>query len=76
MSRRIAANETGGTAAIWGRDIDKQPRDARAALGVVPQEIVADVFFTPREALEVQAVVEPDHRTGCGAVGLGQVHRL
>ncbi|WP_291838026.1 ABC transporter ATP-binding protein, partial [Brevundimonas sp.] len=31
------------------------PRDARAALGVVPQEIVADVFFTPREALEVQA---------------------
>ncbi len=48
-------NKTGGTAAIWGRDIDKQPRDARAALGVVPQEIVADVFFTPRESLEVQA---------------------
>ena len=48
-------NKTGGTAEIWGRDIDKQPRDARAALGVVPQEIVADVFFTPREALEVQA---------------------
>jgi ABC-2 type transport system ATP-binding protein len=48
-------NKTGGTAAIWGRDIDKAPRDARAALGVVPQEIVADVFFTPREALEVQA---------------------
>lgn len=48
-------NKTGGTAAIWGRDIDKSPRDARAALGVVPQEIVADVFFTPREALEVQA---------------------
>jgi len=48
-------NKTGGTAAIWDRDIDKQPRDARAALGVVPQEITADVFFTPREALEVQA---------------------
>ncbi len=48
-------NKTGGTAAIWGRDIDTQPRDARAALGVVPQEIVADVFFTPRESLEVQA---------------------
>ena len=48
-------NKTGGTAAIWGRDIDKQPRDARAALGVVSQEIVADVFFTPRESLEVQA---------------------
>ena len=47
-------NKTGGTAAIWGRDIDQRPRDARAALGVVPQEIVADVFFTPREALEVR----------------------
>ncbi|MBJ7485554.1 ABC transporter ATP-binding protein [Brevundimonas sp.] len=48
-------NKTGGTAAIWGRDIDQRPRDARAALGVVPQEIVSDVFFTPRESLEVQA---------------------
>jgi ABC-2 type transport system ATP-binding protein len=48
-------NKTGGTAAVWGRDIDERPRDARAALGVVPQEITADVFFTPREALEVQA---------------------
>ena len=44
-----------GTVTIWGRDIDKEPRDAAAALGVVPQEIVADVFFTPRESLEVQA---------------------
>jgi ABC-2 type transport system ATP-binding protein len=40
---------------IWGRDIDGEPRDAAAAIGVVPQEIVADVFFTPRESLEVQA---------------------
>ncbi|WP_420470492.1 ATP-binding cassette domain-containing protein [Brevundimonas sp. FT23042] len=48
-------NKTGGTVSIWGRDIDRSPRDAAAALGVVPQEIVADVFFTPREALEVQA---------------------
>ncbi len=48
-------NKTAGTAAIWGRDIDQRPRDARAAIGVVPQEITADVFFTPREALEVQA---------------------
>jgi len=44
-----------GTARIWGRDIDERPRDARAALGVVPQELAADVFFTPKEALEVQA---------------------
>ncbi|MBS0297288.1 MAG: ABC transporter ATP-binding protein [Proteobacteria bacterium] len=44
-----------GKACIWGRDIDERPRDARAALGVVPQELAADVFFTPKEALEVQA---------------------
>ena len=48
-------NKSGGQVCVWGRDIDERPRDARAALGVVPQEITADVFFTPREALEVQA---------------------
>ncbi|WP_122464565.1 ABC transporter ATP-binding protein [Brevundimonas lutea] len=48
-------NKSEGVVQIWGRDIDHRPRDARAALGVVPQEITADVFFTPREALEVQA---------------------
>jgi ABC-2 type transport system ATP-binding protein len=44
-----------GQVKIWGRDIDTRPRDAKAAIGVVPQEIAADVFFTPRESLEVQA---------------------
>jgi ABC-2 type transport system ATP-binding protein len=44
-----------GQVTIWGRDIDTRPRDAKAAIGVVPQEIAADVFFTPRESLEVQA---------------------
>ena len=48
-------NKTAGSVKVWGRDIDKQPRDARAAIGVVPQELAVDVFFTPREALEVQA---------------------
>jgi len=47
--------KTSGTVSIWGRDIDSRPRDARAAIGVVPQELAADVFFTPRESLEVQA---------------------
>src|ERR1700744_881191 len=47
--------KTSGTAAIWGVDIDEHPRAARAAIGVVPQELAVDVFFTPREALEVQA---------------------
>jgi ABC-2 type transport system ATP-binding protein len=47
--------KTSGKVAIWGRDIDERPRDARAAIGVVPQEIAADPFFTPREAMEVTA---------------------
>ena len=47
--------KTSGTVKIWDRDIDARPRDARAAIGVVPQELAADVFFTPRESLEVQA---------------------
>ncbi len=48
-------NKTAGKVHIWGMDIDAQPRSARGAIGVVHQEIVSDVFFTPREALEVQA---------------------
>ncbi len=47
--------KTGGTVRIWDVDIDEHPRQARAAIGVVPQELAADVFFTPRESLEVQA---------------------
>jgi len=47
--------KTSGVVKIWGVDIDQAPRTARAAIGVVPQEIVTDVFFTPRESLEVQA---------------------
>src|ERR1043165_9379858 len=47
--------KTGGQVSIWGRDIDHEPRNARAAIGVVPQEIAADVFFTPYESLETQA---------------------
>ena len=47
--------KTAGKVEIWGLDIDAEPRNARAAIGVVPQELAADVFFTPRESLEVQA---------------------
>ena len=48
-------NKTSGTAKVWGYDIDKQSRNASASIGVVPQEILFDAFFTPREALELQA---------------------
>ncbi len=47
--------KTEGVVKIWGKDIDEHPRDARAAIGVVPQELAVDVFFTPQESLEVQA---------------------
>ena len=48
-------NKTGGKAVIWGMDIDEHPRDSRAAIGVVNQEIVADPFFTPLEMLDLMA---------------------
>ncbi|PHR62713.1 MAG: multidrug ABC transporter ATP-binding protein [Robiginitomaculum sp.] len=47
--------KTGGRGEIWGVDIDQNPRQARAAIGVVPQEINMDPFFTPIESLEYQA---------------------
>ena len=47
--------KTSGTARIWGVDIDRRPREARAAIGVVPQELNMDVFFTPFETLELMA---------------------
>lgn len=48
-------NKTGGSASIWGFDIDRDQRNAKASIGIVPQEIVFDPFFTPFEALELQA---------------------
>lgn len=47
--------KTAGSASIWGFDIDEHPRNARANIGIVPQELMFDAFFTPREMLEVQA---------------------
>ena len=47
--------KTAGTASIWGFDIDADPRNAKASIGIVPQEILFDPFFTPFETLENQA---------------------
>jgi ABC-2 type transport system ATP-binding protein len=47
--------KTSGKIDIWGFDIDEQRRNASRAIGIVPQEIVFDPFFTPREVLENQA---------------------
>jgi ABC-2 type transport system ATP-binding protein len=47
--------KTGGTIDIWGHDIDRDHRNAKRCIGIVPQEIVFDPFFTPFEVLENQA---------------------
>ena len=47
--------KTSGSVSIWGFDIDSDRRNASRAIGIVPQEIVFDPFFTPWEVLEIQA---------------------
>jgi ABC-2 type transport system ATP-binding protein len=47
--------KSSGSVHIWGIDIDKDARNSRAAIGVVPQEINYDPFFSPRKLLELQA---------------------
>ncbi|MFN7055257.1 ABC transporter ATP-binding protein [Hyphomonas sp.] len=47
--------KTSGSVRIWDLDIDQHPRQSRAAIGVVNQEVVADPFFTPFEMLELMA---------------------
>jgi ABC-2 type transport system ATP-binding protein len=68
--------KTDGLARVWGFDIDQNPRRARRMIGVVPQELNLDPFFTPRESLEIQAglygVPRSERRTSeiLAAVGL------
>jgi ABC-2 type transport system ATP-binding protein len=47
--------KSSGSASIWGFNIDEHPRNAKRSIGIVPQEILFDPFFTPKEALEIQA---------------------
>lgn len=67
---------TSGEVKIWGHDIDKDMRAARRAIGIVPQELNLDPFFTPAEVLELQAglygVTKASRRTAdiLKAVGL------
>ena len=59
--------KSAGQVTIWGFDQDVNPRQSRAAIGVMPQELNLDPFFTPRAALEVQAglygVPKPQRRS-------------
>ncbi len=47
--------KTSGSVRVWDEDIDKDARNTRAAIGIVPQEINFDPFFTPKQILEIQA---------------------
>lgn len=47
--------KTAGKVRIWGFDQDRNPRQSRAAIGVMPQELNLDPFFSPAGALDVQA---------------------
>ena len=44
-----------GSVNVWGFDLDKNPRQARASIGIVPQEVNVDPFFSPKNLLELQA---------------------
>ncbi len=59
--------KTSGTARVWGYDIEADMREARRAIGIVPQELNIDPFFTPYEALDLHAglygVARKDRRT-------------
>lgn len=46
--------KTSGNIKIWDLDIDKNPRNAKSAIGIVPQEINFDPFFTPKQLLDIQ----------------------
>ena len=44
-----------GIVNVWGHDLDKNPRQIRASIGIVPQEVNLDAFFSPKKLLELQA---------------------
>jgi ABC-2 type transport system ATP-binding protein len=47
--------KSSGEVKVWDYEIEKEMRQARSSIGVVPQELNIDPFFTPREVLETQA---------------------
>ncbi len=47
--------KTNGEINVWGFNLDKNPRQVRASIGIVPQEVNFDPFFSPRKLLELQA---------------------
>ena len=47
--------KSSGNVNVWGFNLDKNPRQVRASIGIVPQEVNVDPFFSPRKLLELQA---------------------
>jgi ABC-2 type transport system ATP-binding protein len=47
--------KSSGNVNVWGYDLDKNPRRVRASIGIVPQEVNLDAFFSPKNLLELQA---------------------
>ena len=47
--------KTSGNVNVWGFDLDSNPRQVRSSVGIVPQEINLDAFFSPKKLLELQA---------------------
>ena len=48
-------SKTQGNINVWGFDLDKNPRQVKASIGIVPQEVNLDAFFSPKKLLELQA---------------------
>ncbi len=55
-----------GSVNVWGYDLDQNPRQVRSSIGIVPQEINLDAFFSPKDLLELQA----------GLYGIPKKHRI
>ncbi len=47
--------KTSGKVEVWGFNLDKNPRQAKASIGIVPQEVNVDPFFNPKKLLDLQA---------------------
>ena len=47
--------KTSGSVNVWGFNLDKNPRQVKASIGIVPQEVNLDAFFSPHKLLELQA---------------------
>ena len=47
--------KSSGEINVWGFNLDENPRQVRASIGIVPQEVNLDPFFNPKETLELHA---------------------